>query len=49
MDVDLTMRVTALLLSAGILSCAILNRCRGPMPVFVTNSVRIMPSVVEML
>jgi hypothetical protein len=49
MDVDMAMRVTALLLSAGILSCAILNRCRGPTLVFVTNAVRIMPPVIEMV
>jgi hypothetical protein len=37
MDWDLIMRVTALALSAGILSCAIANRFRGPALVFVTN------------
>jgi hypothetical protein len=48
-DWDLAMRVTALLLSAGILSCALLNRCRGPTPVFVTNPVRLVPPVIELV
>jgi hypothetical protein len=48
-DWDLGMRVAALLLSAGILSCAIRNRRQGPMRVFVTNPVRIMPPVIEMV
>jgi hypothetical protein len=47
--VDLAMRVTALLLSTGILAFAILNRCRGPMRVFVINPVRIMPSAIELV
>jgi hypothetical protein len=37
MDWYLVMRVTALALSAGILSCAIANRFWGPALVFVTN------------